>query len=337
MRRLARTDLLKETASMIRLTRRTAIGATLTAPLAAPALRAQSLTRMRVSVIPVLDVAPLHAAIAQGYFRAEGIEIDTSTTAGGATGLPGLVAGQFRAVFSNGVSTMLGIREGLEFRFISGASRGTQQAPDILAVLTRKGSGIRTGKELEGKRLASNTRNNIVWLRGMAWVEKTGGDWRKVTTVEVPFPQMADALAGGQVDACISSEPFVTAALESHGDRIERIGWPISETAPGGTNAHYVGIAPDLERNGEVFDRFARGLHKGVDWVNERLGRPELLELISGFSRVPLERMRSVALPAYPKGVTPAEIDDLVATMQRYGLTGRYPASAGLIHRTAQV
>jgi len=323
---------------MTQATRRAALlglgASTLAAPLAAPALNAQALTKMRVSVIPVLDVAPLHAAIAQGFFAAEGIEIDTSTTAGGATGLPGLIAGQFRAVFSNGVSTMLGVREGQEFKFISGASRATMGPPDILAVLTRKGSGIRTGRDLEGKRLASNTRNNIVWLRGMAWVEKTGGDWRRVTTVEVPFPQMADALINGQVDAVISSEPFVAAALET--DRIERIGWPMSETQPGCTNAHYVGSGPDLARNGEIFDRWARALHKGVDWVNERLGQPPLLELISNFSRVPLERMRNVALPAYAKNVTPAEIDELVGTMQRYGLTGRYPASASLIHKTAQ-
>ncbi|MBP0492294.1 ABC transporter substrate-binding protein [Pararoseomonas indoligenes] len=321
---------------MTDITRRAALGAAIAAPLAAPALRAQALTKMRVSVIPVLDVAPLHAAIAQGYFAAEGIEIDTSTTAGGATGLPGLVAGQFRAVFSNGVSTLLGVREGLEFRFIAAASRAMPQPPDILAVLARKGGGIRTGKDLEGKRLASNTRNNIVWLRGMAWVEKTGGDWRKVNTIEVPFPQMADALANGQVDACVSSEPFVTAALQSHGEKIERIGWPLSETAPGGTNAHYVGIAPDLAKSGDLFDRFARGLHKGVDWVNERRGRPELIELIANFSRVPAERLKDVALPAYPKEITPAEIDELVATMQRYGLSGRYPTGASLLHRTAQ-
>ncbi len=299
-----------------------------------PAL-AQAPTRLRVSVIPVLDVAPLHAAIRQGYFAAEGLEIDTSTTAGGATGLPGLVAGQFRVVFSNTVSIMLGVREGLDFRFVSGATRGTETPPDIFAVMVRRGSGIRTGADLAGKRLASNTRNNIVWLRGMAWVERTGGDWRRVTTVEVPFPQMADALAGGQVDAAILSEPFVAGAMATHADRLERIGWPISETAPGGTNAQYVAMADDLARNGEVFDRFGRALHKGVDWVNERRGQPALLELIAEFSRVPVDRLRQVALPAYPKNVTPAEIDTLVETMTRYGLGGRYPASSSLIFRSA--
>lgn len=333
---------------MTGITRRAALGAAVARPLAAaaamplagavaaPALLAQAPTKLRVSVIPVLDVAPLHAAIAQGYFAAEGIEIDTSSTAGGATGLPGLVAGQFRIAFSNTVSILLGIREGLDFRFVSGASRSQPAPPDAMAVMVRKGSGITDGKGLEGKRIASNTRNNIVWLRGMSWIDRTGGDYRKVTTVEVPFPQMADALAGGQIDAAIFSEPFVTAALQSHGDRIERIGWPISETAPSSSVAQYVAMKDDLARNGEVFERFARGLHKGVDWVNERLGKPELLQLISGFSRVPVERLQNCAFTAYPKDVSEAELAEVISTMGRHGLGGRYPAPAELTFRTAK-
>ncbi|HEY8614045.1 MAG TPA: ABC transporter substrate-binding protein [Roseomonas sp.] len=321
---------------MTTITRRTALGAGLAVPLSAPVLRAQALTKLRVSVIPVLDVAPLHAAIAQGYFAAEGIEIDTSTTAGGATGLPGLVAGQFRITFSNTASILLGIREGLDFRFISGAARSQPAPPDSMAMLVRKGSGITDGKGLEGKRVASNTRNNIVWLRGMAWIEKTGGDPKKVMTVEVPFPQMADALAGGQIDGAIFSEPFVTAAMQSHGDKLDRIGWVISETAPSSSVAQYVAMKDDLARNGEVFERFVRGLHKGTDWVNERLGKPELLQLISNFTRVPLERLQNCAFTAYVKEVTEAEIAEVISTMTHHGLGGRYPAPAELIFRTAK-
>jgi NitT/TauT family transport system substrate-binding protein len=321
---------------MTEITRRAALGAALALPLAAPALRAQALTKLRVSVIPVLDVAPLHAAIRHGYFAAEGIEIDTSTTAGGATGLPGVVAGQFRLAFTNTVSALLGVREGLDFRFAAAAVRSQATPPDTMAILVRKGSGITSGKQLEGKRVASNTRNNVVWLRGMAWIEKTGGDWKKVTAVEVPFPQMADALAGGQIDAGLFSEPFVTAALQTHGDKLERVGWFIQETAPSSSIAQYVAMKEDLDKNGEVFERFSRGLHKGTDWVNERLGKPELLELISGFSRVPVERLKDCGFTVYVKDVTEAEIAEVIATMTRFGLGGRYPAPSELIFRTAK-
>jgi len=152
----------------------------------------------------------------------------------------------------------------------------------------------------------------------------------------VPFPQMADALAGGQIDAGLFSEPFATAALQTHGDRLERIGWFIQETAPNSSVAQYVGMKEDAERNPEVFERFARGLGRGTDWVNERLGRPELLELISGFSRVPVERLRDCGFTVYAKEVTEAEIAEVIATMTKFGLGGRYPAPSQLIFRTAK-
>ena len=305
-------------------------------PLAAPPLLGQNLTKLRVSVIPVLDVAPIHAAVAQGYFAAEGLEIDTSTTAGGATGLPGLVAGQFRVAFSNVVSILLGVREGLDFRFAAAAVQSQPKAPDMMAVLVRKGSGITGGKQLEGKRVASNTRNNVVWLRGMAWIEKTGGDWKKVNTVEVPFPQMADALAGGQIDAGLFSEPFVTAAMQTHGDKLERIGWFIQETAPGSSVAQYAAMKDDMEKNPELFERFARALYKGTDWVNARLGQPELLNLISGFSRVPAERLKECVFTVYTKSVSDAEIAEVISTMTKFGLGGRFPQPKDLISKPAR-
>jgi NitT/TauT family transport system substrate-binding protein len=154
--------------------------------------------------------------------------------------------------------------------------------------------------------------------------------------VEVPFPQMADALAGGQIDAGLFSEPFVTAALQAHGDKLERIGWFIHETAPASSVAQYVAMKEDAERNAEVFERFARGLAKGTDWVNERLGKSELLELISGFSRVPVERLRDCAFTVYVKEVTEAEIAEVIATMTKFGLGGRFPEPSQLIFRTAK-
>ena len=56
---------------------RRAVLAGAAAALAAPHVRAQTLAKLRVGVIPVVDIAPLQAAIRQGYFAAEGLEITT--------------------------------------------------------------------------------------------------------------------------------------------------------------------------------------------------------------------------------------------------------------------
>src|SRR6188768_2868934 len=159
--------------------------------LATPLLRAQT-TKMRVSTIPIIDIAPLQVAIAKGYFAAEGIEVDTTPTQGGAAGIPALAAGQVQVVFSNVVSIIQAAKQGLGIQIIAPASTTGDEPPDQAALIAKKGTPLKTGKDFEGKRIAVNTRNNIIWLYARAWVRATGGNPDAVTYLEVPFPQMVD-------------------------------------------------------------------------------------------------------------------------------------------------
>lgn len=314
------------------LTRRAALAAA--AVLAAPHVRAQSLTKLRVGVIPVVDIAPLQAATRQGFFAAEGLEIDTSPAPGGAALLPALAAGTFQVAFSNIVSILLGIQEGIDFRFLAGSVRSADRPPDINAIVVRKGSGLATGKDFEGKRLASNTRANIIWLRGVSWVAKTGGDWKRVNMVEVPFPQMADALVNNQIDGAMINEPFLSSALATMGDRIERIAWTMSDTVPGSSIAQYAAMADWLAKNGELAEKFARALFKGVDWVEANRGQA-VDELISSYTRIPVERLRTIGMPVFEKAIPPASIEEVHRAMGQFGIGGRLPATRDLLFRTA--
>src|SRR6185503_20675562 len=87
----------------------------------APVTQAQTV-KLRVSTIPIIDTAPLQAAIAKGFFAEQGLEIDTTPTAGGAVGLPALAAGQVQIAFSNIISTVLAEKQNLGFQIISGGS-----------------------------------------------------------------------------------------------------------------------------------------------------------------------------------------------------------------------
>lgn len=316
----------------MRLNRRLALAGLGT--MAAPALLAQAPTRLRVGVIPIVDVAPLHAAMREGYFAAEGIEIDLTPAPGGAAILPALAAGTFQVGFSNTVSILLGIQEGIGFRFVAPATSGPMAPPDINALVVRRGSGLATGKDFEGKRVASNTRANIVWLRAVAWLAATGADWRRVTMVEVPFPQMADALVNRQIDGAMINEPFLSAALGSMEDRLERVAWPQSATAPGGAIAQYAVMDTWLARNLGVAARFARALDRGVDWVAANAGAP-LHALISGYTRIPEARLGAMAMPVFDRALTRASIAEVHATMGRFGLGGALPAVDTLLFRPA--
>src|SRR4029079_4623838 len=95
--------------------------------------------KMLVSPIPIIDTAPLQVAIAKGFFTAEGIEVDTTPSAGGASGLPALAAGQVQIAFSNIISIVLGAKQGLGFEVIAAGSNTAGTPPDLAAMVVKTG------------------------------------------------------------------------------------------------------------------------------------------------------------------------------------------------------
>lgn len=311
----------------------TAILATSTMLAFTPLAQGQTMTKLKVSTIPIIDTAPLQVGIAKGFFAAEGLEVDTTPTAGGAAGLPALAAGQVQIAFSNIISVVLGAKQGLGFSVITAGSVTGDNAPDLAGLVAKKGSTIKTGKDLEGKRLAVNTRNNIIWLYARAWVLATGGNPDAVTYLEVPFPQMVDAVRGDRVDAAFVVEPFLSAGLKS--EAVALVGWPYNAVQKRIPVAQYVATKAFIEKNPDVIDRFARAYGKAVDWTNQNQGSEEWTKIIAAYTRLAPDQIRGLALPAYEKTVDPARMDQVVELMRKDKLLEGPFDTKALLYRTA--
>ena len=109
-----------------------------------------------------------------------------------------------------------------------------------MGVLVRADSAIHTAKDLKGKTIATPALHSLGTTGASAWIDQNGGDSSAISYVEIPFPQMADALRAKQVDAAMINEPFLSLALHTHGDELEAVGWPLSQTAPSGVVSQYV-------------------------------------------------------------------------------------------------
>jgi NitT/TauT family transport system substrate-binding protein len=289
--------------------------------------------KLRVSTIPIIDTAPLQVGIAKGFFADEGLAIDTTPTAGGAAGLPALAAGQVQITFSNIISIVLGAKQGLGFEIITAGSNTGATVPDLAGLVAKKGSTLKTGKDFEGKRIAVNTRNNLIWLYARAWVKATGGDPDKVTYLEVPFPQMIDAVKGDRVDAAFVVEPFLSAGVGS--DAVQMVAWPYNTVQKRVPVAQYAASKEFIRQNPDVIDRFARAYYKSVDWTNQNQGSEEWTKIVSAYTRLAPEQIKKLALPPFEKSVDAAGIDAVVDLMRKNGmLEGAFDAKA-LLYRTA--
>jgi NitT/TauT family transport system substrate-binding protein len=289
-------------------------------------------TKLRLSTIPIVDTAPLQIGIAKGFFAAEGLEIDTTPTAGGAAGLPALAAGQVQIAFSNIISVVLGAKQGLGFEAIAGGAGTGNAPPDLAGLVTKKGAGLKTGKDFEGKRIAVNTRNNVIWLFAREWVRATGGDPDKVTYLEVPFPQMTDAVRGDRVDGAFVVEPFLSNGL--HAENLQLVGWPFSTVMHNIPVGLYASTKQYIAQNPQAIEKFVRAYNKSVDWSDANKSSDEWIKIVSGYTRLPPDKVKGLTVPPYFKSVDPAAVEKVQALMRKNGLIDGTIDSKSLLYRT---
>ena len=287
----------------------------LASALALPATGALSadLERLRVSVIPINDVTPLFVALRKGYFTEEGIAVDTTPATGGAIGIPAMIAGSFDIVYGNVVSALLAFQQGLDIRAVAAGTKTIAGDLDRTQVIVASDAPISSGKQLEGKIFGVNTRNNVIWLYARAWIRKTGGDPDKVNFREIPFPQMEDAIRQKQVDAALVVSPFSDAMLAKN--NFKMIGKPYSEVQPGVNVGLYLATGKFLEEKEPTVRKFVRGLHRGVAWYNENAGNPELLDIISSFTRMDVSVLKTITFSPAPTRVDTPQIKQTMQLM----------------------
>jgi NitT/TauT family transport system substrate-binding protein len=279
---------------------------------------AQDLKPLRVSTIPTVDTAAFEVALAKGFFEAEGLKIDTTPTVGGAAGIPAVVAGQLQAASSNIVTVILAASQGLKPMIVAAGDSTGDNPPDLAGLVAKKGSAFKTGKDLEGKSVAVNTRNNIVWLYARAWAEKTGGDPSKINFVEVPFPQMVDAVQNGRVDAAMLVEPFLSAAVK--GSIIDVVGWPYNEVQKRLPVAEFVMTKGYADANPTIVQKFTRGYDKGVDWTNANQKTDEFTGIVSAYTKVPSDRLKDLGMPVFIKKIDVKAVEQVAELMKKHGL-----------------
>jgi NitT/TauT family transport system substrate-binding protein len=277
--------------------------------------RAAELSTLRVSVIPTSVLAPLYAAMANGYFKEEGLELVLAPTAGGAIGIPGLVGGSYDIAFSNNVSALSAVAQGIDVQLLAPFPEG---AAEETAVIARKGEQIKTGRDLSGKVVAVNTNKNVIWLYMREWIRQTGGDPSTVTFREVAFPQMIDALKQKQIDAAFEINVFVIAAGKD--PELEIVSFPYREVQPKVQPSQYVATRQFIRANKDKIERFLRALDRGNRWFDSHIGTDELFSLVAGFTKLPVEIVRKMNFQPVASKVELPELEKTMALMKREGL-----------------
>jgi len=240
-----------------------------TAPTASPTPK--PIRALKVGYLPLTDFLGMYAAIEQGYMAEEGLKLELQAMAGGATIIPAIVGGSLDFGISNYVSVIVANGQGIKIKAFSDSAYGSKASPPF-AIIVKKGSPIKTAKDLNGKKVAVNTRNGIVHVGVMEWIERGGGDPKTVQYVELPFPQMPPAITQGSVDAAAPTEPFVTVSTSQDASVLS---YYLTDLRDNCAIAGFISTDDWITKNRDAAQAFHRANTKGMDWVakNDKTAR----------------------------------------------------------------
>jgi NitT/TauT family transport system substrate-binding protein len=286
-------------------------------------------TKLTVGVIPIADVAPLYVGIDQGFFKDENLEIEPKLAEGGAAIIPSVISGDYQIGFSNTTSLIIASSKKLPVQIISqGVLAGTGDDDAWDAVVARKGSGIKTPKDLEGKTVAVNTLNNVGPLTINNAMEKAGADYTKIKYIEIPFPDMNAALEAKRVDAAFEVEPAYSGGLAGGGTPVMH---SYETLAPNMTVATYFASKDYIAKNGDVIDRFKRAIEKSLEFSAQN---PDAVrKAVGSYTEIPAEVIAKIHLPVWKSDLNEPTIQQVADLAKKYGYVEEVPSMDDLIKK----
>jgi NitT/TauT family transport system substrate-binding protein len=275
-------------------------------------------TTVRVAYNPQLPAAPILVAIDKGYFRAQGIEIETERAENAAAVFQALAAGEVdvgRGAIAAG--TFNALSRGVDMRIVA---TGHAEPPSGRAgnpIMVRKdlwdSGAVRSLPDLRGRSVAINgpagggeyTLGGVLREQGMVLED--------LNIVYMPFPDMVTALGGGSVDAASLIEPQATTVLKREFGTVL-----VPSPRPGNQTTVIFYAKRFVEERPDVARRWMVAYLKGIrDLTGDGWRSPENLAIMSRATNLPADLIEESVAPYWdPNGAL--NRDDLAAQQRFY-------------------
>jgi NitT/TauT family transport system substrate-binding protein len=273
-------------------------------------------TTVELGLIPIVDVAPVYLGQKKGFYEKHGLKLTISTAQGGAAIVPGVVSGQFQFGFSNVTSLMVAQSNNVPVKaVVNGIASTGVRGKDFNALMVKKGSAIKSPKQLEGKKVAINTLKNINETAVREAVRKAGGDPDQVKFVELAFDQMPAALDQGQVDAVTVVEP-AAATVKSQGG--VQIASPLVDVSPHHTFSIYFTSRQYDQKNPDLVKKFQDATAESLAYADAH--PDEVRAIVTTYTKIPAAVLEQVTLPKWPAEANRSSIEALRKLGQEDGL-----------------
>jgi NitT/TauT family transport system substrate-binding protein len=278
---------------------------------------------VRVGTLPIDDGAQVFYAKDQQFFSRVGVDVDIRPMPNGPEIVAAAAVGDIDIGFSNLFALAAAVTHGAQLRLIAPGQlfcAGEQS----LAIIVRTDSPYRTGKDLNGKKIAVRVTNSLVGVGAKTWVDQHGGDSNTIHLVHLPGERHAEALEQGEVDAVSTS--LTDVPVPKNGTK-RIIGYPTDAIAPRFIGAGWYARTDWIEARRDIARRCAEALVQAGRWANAH--PTESGQILMKYTHLTPEGLAALGehRVRYGDALDPVLIDPLIAVAARYNVIPRvFPA-----------
>ncbi|MGN1314678.1 MAG: ABC transporter substrate-binding protein [Lachnospiraceae bacterium] len=208
--------------------------------------------------------APMYAALEEGYFAEEGLEVTLVTGFGADKTMTALLSDEAQIGFMGPETTVYTYQGKMEDYAVNFAQL-TQRAGNFL--VGRQKEENFSFADLKGKTVLGGRAGGMPQMVFEYILKKNGLDPKTDLSIDqsIDFGSTAAAFSGGQAEYTVEFEPHAT-ALEQKGD-----GYVVASLGEESGYVPYTAFSAKksyIEKNPQVIQAFTDGLQKGIDYVN---------------------------------------------------------------------
>ncbi len=279
-------------------------------------------TNIVIDAFPAIDSAGLFIAQQEGLFKAQGLNVTIKLAQNSQEAISGQLAGKYDITSADYVTYVDNVL--LDKAPLRIVAESSFLQPNVLALLVKAGSGIKSIGQLRHQVISVNAPKDIGTLLVDSLLTENGispGDVR--FNNNVAFPVVGNDLADGKVDAAFAPEPFVS--LNEMNGGVQELA-DLDQGATTDFPVQGVAVTQAWARdNPDTLAAFERAYAQGQQIADT--DRAAVESAVEKFLQLPPLAASLISLPSFPIGVDPVRLQRLVDAMLRFGLLPRQYAS----------
>jgi NitT/TauT family transport system substrate-binding protein len=268
------------------------------------------------------DISATLYGISAGIFARNGLDLKVEPLLSGAAGASAVAAGALPIAKSSTIALVAAHAHGLPFVIIAPSVVFTADRPTS-ALIVRKDSLLKPGKDFNGKTLGVSSLVDARVISIKAWIDQNGGDSSTMKFIEVPASAVLSAVDAGRIDATVVSNTQLGDATQS--GLFKNLGEPNAAIGKRYIVNTWYTTRAFLAQNPDIVHRFLTALLPAVNYANAHPA--EMTQYLAPFVKIDEAKLRNMTHSVIATTLVPGEYQPVIDAAAKYGFIDKgFPA-----------